>query len=120
MTDAEHIAEQDALRDERDHWIGEAKRYERLYKSTSDDATMWWRAKKAAEAERNRARTLAVALEQEVAALTAAVEGLADEWAEVAQRSALTPQERWENAGTRACGLALRAAVEQGRREAGL
>lgn len=38
------------VRDERNHWIGEAKRYERLYRSADDNATRWFKRMKTAEA----------------------------------------------------------------------
>jgi hypothetical protein len=52
---AEHAAaaggEVEALRNERNHWIGEAHRYERLYHSRDKDATTWFKRMKAAEEE---------------------------------------------------------------------
>ena len=42
---------EDALRDERNHWIGEAKRYERLYRMREEDADRWFRQRNEARAE---------------------------------------------------------------------
>lgn len=44
---------EDALTDERNHWIGEAKRYERLYRGALDDKRHWYRKWKAAEGVRD-------------------------------------------------------------------
>ena len=43
------------LTDERNHWIGEAKRYERLYRMRDEDARRWWQ-------QRNEARDALAAL----------------------------------------------------------
>lgn len=51
----EHAAaaggEVEALRNERNHWIGEAHRYERLYHMRDKDATNWFKRMRAAEEE---------------------------------------------------------------------
>ena len=43
-------AADEGLKDERNHWIGEAKRYERLYRSRDEAATRWFRQLKEARA----------------------------------------------------------------------
>lgn len=52
-------ATEDELRAERDHWIGEAKYYERLYRSTSERTTKWFRRMKTAEAKVARVEVIA-------------------------------------------------------------
>lgn len=46
------------LRCERNHWIGEAKRYERLYRARDEKASLWFKRMKVAEAQVERARAL--------------------------------------------------------------
>lgn len=56
---AEAEREREAIRDERNHWIGEAQRYERLYHLRSKDAHRWFDHKKAAERKLAKVEALA-------------------------------------------------------------
>lgn len=51
-------ADLDAMREERNHWIGEAHRYKRLYRNADEHSTRWFRRMKAAEAKVARIEAL--------------------------------------------------------------